>query len=116
MFALAWAGAAGALACPVRASKLRFDFGLFGGRCGCRPGFKAYGIPFQPTTQQYYTFGESTWDLVLLIGTGTLGPAGAAQTIVAWQSSRRMTSVKFQALEQVVPDREFIGFMIFVVV
>ena len=36
--------AAGALACPVRASELRFDFGLFGGRCGCRRGFKAYGI------------------------------------------------------------------------
>lgn len=33
-------------------------------------------------TKEYYTFGESTWDLVLLIGTGTLGPAGAAQTIV----------------------------------
>jgi hypothetical protein len=66
--------------------------------------------------QEYYTFGESTWDLVLLIGTGTLGPAGAAQTIVAWRSSCRMTSVKFQAVEQVVSDREFIGFMIFVVV
>ena len=51
--------------------------------------------------QEYYTFGESTWDLVLLIGTGTLGPAGAAQTIVAWRSSCRMTSVKFQAVEQV---------------
>lgn len=32
--------------------------------------------------QEYYVFGESTWDLVMLIGTGSLGPAGAIQTIV----------------------------------
>ena len=25
--------------------------------------------------QEYYTFGESTWDLVLFIGTGALGEA-----------------------------------------
>eukprot|EP00913_Durusdinium_trenchii_P022105 g20771.t1 len=32
--------------------------------------------------QEYYTFGESTWDLVLFIGTGALGPLGSLQTCV----------------------------------
>lgn len=33
-------------------------------------------------TKEYYTFGESTWDLVMLIGMGSLGPLGALQTII----------------------------------
>ena len=28
----------------------------------------------QQTAQEYYRFGESTWDLFLFIGTGALGP------------------------------------------
>ena len=31
-------------------------------------------------TNEYYTWGESTWDLVIFIGTGALGPAGSFQT------------------------------------
>ena len=31
-------------------------------------------------TNEYYTFGESTWDLVIFIGTGALGPLGSVQT------------------------------------
>ena len=31
-------------------------------------------------TSEYYTFGESTWDLVIFIGTGALGPFGSFQT------------------------------------
>ena len=31
-------------------------------------------------TSEYYTMGESTWDLVLFIGTGALGPFGSFQT------------------------------------
>ena len=31
---------------------------------------------------QYYTFGESTWDLVIFIGTGALGPFGSFQTVL----------------------------------
>ena len=33
-------------------------------------------------TSEYYTFGESTWDLVIFIGTGALGPLGSIQTVV----------------------------------
>jgi len=33
-------------------------------------------------TQEYYTFGESTWDLVFFIGTGALGPLGSVQTFL----------------------------------
>ena len=33
-------------------------------------------------TSEYYTFGESTWDLVIFIGTGALGPLGSIQTIL----------------------------------
>ena len=33
-------------------------------------------------TTEYYSFGESTWDLVIFIGTGALGPFGSFQTIV----------------------------------
>eukprot|EP00435_Cladocopium_sp_Y103_P040480 s646_g11.t1 len=33
-------------------------------------------------TSEYYTFGESTWDLVIFIGTGALGPLGSLQTIL----------------------------------
>ena len=33
-------------------------------------------------TSEYYTFGESTWDLVIFIGTGALGPLGSFQTIL----------------------------------
>ena len=29
---------------------------------------------------RYYSFGESTWDLVFFIGTGALGPGGSFQT------------------------------------
>jgi len=31
-------------------------------------------------TNEYYTWGESTWDLVIFIGTGALGPCGSFQT------------------------------------
>eukprot|EP00435_Cladocopium_sp_Y103_P047400 s633_g13.t3 len=31
---------------------------------------------------EYYTFGESTWDLVIFIGTGALGPLGSLQTLI----------------------------------
>eukprot|EP00913_Durusdinium_trenchii_P022383 g21027.t1 len=31
-------------------------------------------------TNEYYSFGESTWDLVFFIGTGALGPGGSFQT------------------------------------
>lgn len=30
---------------------------------------------------RYYTFGESTWDLVIFIGSGALGPLGSIQTV-----------------------------------
>ena len=33
-------------------------------------------------TMEYYSFGESTWDLVIFIGTGALGPFGSFQTIL----------------------------------
>ncbi|CAE7699399.1 unnamed protein product, partial [Symbiodinium necroappetens] len=33
-------------------------------------------------TQEYYRFGESTWDLFLFIGTGALGPLGSLQTFL----------------------------------
>eukprot|EP00439_Symbiodinium_sp_Y106_P018497 s3841_g2.t1 len=33
-------------------------------------------------TKEYYTWGESTWDLVIFIGTGALGPAGSFQTFL----------------------------------
>ncbi|CAK8991445.1 unnamed protein product [Durusdinium trenchii] len=33
-------------------------------------------------TCEYYTFGESTWDLVIFIGTGALGPFGSFQTFL----------------------------------
>ena len=33
-------------------------------------------------TTEYYSFGESTWDLVIFIGTGALGPFGSFQTII----------------------------------
>ncbi|CAE7710759.1 unnamed protein product [Symbiodinium pilosum] len=33
-------------------------------------------------TKEYYTFGESTWDLFMFIGTGALGPLGSFQTFV----------------------------------
>ncbi|CAJ1368514.1 unnamed protein product [Effrenium voratum] len=33
-------------------------------------------------TKEYYSFGESTWDLVLFIGTGALGPMGSLQTFI----------------------------------
>eukprot|EP00435_Cladocopium_sp_Y103_P014045 s468_g3.t1 len=33
-------------------------------------------------TQEYYSFGESTWDLVFFIGTGALGPLGSWQTFL----------------------------------
>ena len=33
-------------------------------------------------TTEYYTFGESTWDLVIFIGTGALGPFGSFQTVL----------------------------------
>ncbi|CAE7199229.1 unnamed protein product [Symbiodinium microadriaticum] len=33
-------------------------------------------------TNEYYTFGESTWDLVMFIGTGALGPLGSLQTFL----------------------------------
>lgn len=33
-------------------------------------------------TNEYYTFGESTWDLVIFIGTGALGPLGSFQTFL----------------------------------
>ncbi|CAK9048900.1 Uncharacterized protein SCF082_LOCUS27166 [Durusdinium trenchii] len=33
-------------------------------------------------TSEYYTFGESTWDLVIFIGTGALGPLGSLQTVL----------------------------------
>ncbi|CAE7036725.1 unnamed protein product [Symbiodinium sp. CCMP2592] len=33
-------------------------------------------------TQEYYSFGESTWDLFMFIGTGALGPLGSLQTFV----------------------------------
>ncbi|CAJ1450174.1 unnamed protein product [Effrenium voratum] len=33
-------------------------------------------------TQEYYAFGESTWDLAMFIGTGALGPAGSFQTLI----------------------------------
>ncbi|CAE7660816.1 unnamed protein product, partial [Symbiodinium sp. KB8] len=33
-------------------------------------------------TQEYYRFGESTWDLFLFIGTGALGPLGSIQTFL----------------------------------
>lgn len=33
-------------------------------------------------TQEYYTFGESTWDLFMFIGTGALGPFGSFQTFL----------------------------------
>ena len=32
--------------------------------------------------EEYYSFGESTWDLVLFIGTGALGPMGSLQTFI----------------------------------
>lgn len=32
--------------------------------------------------EEYYTFGESTWDLVIFIGTGALGPLGSFQTFL----------------------------------
>ena len=53
MLALAWSGAARALACPLRASQLRFLYGLFGGLAGCRQGFKAYGILLLNYTRQH---------------------------------------------------------------
>ncbi len=31
-------------------------------------------------TNEYYSWGESTWDLVIFIGTGALGPLGSFQT------------------------------------
>ena len=31
---------------------------------------------------EYYSFGESTWDLVMFIGTGALGPMGSLQTLL----------------------------------
>ena len=33
-------------------------------------------------SKEYYSFGESTWDLVIFIGTGALGPAGSLQTFL----------------------------------
>lgn len=33
-------------------------------------------------TNEYYSFGESTWDLVMFIGTGALGPLGSLQTLL----------------------------------
>ena len=33
-------------------------------------------------TNEYYSFGESTWDLVMFIGTGALGPMGSLQTLL----------------------------------
>jgi len=33
-------------------------------------------------TTEYYTIGESTWDLVIFIGTGALGPFGSLQTVL----------------------------------
>ena len=33
-------------------------------------------------TSEYYSFGESTWDLVIFIGTGALGPFGSFQTFL----------------------------------
>ena len=33
-------------------------------------------------TNEYYSFGESTWDLVMFIGTGALGPLGSLQTVL----------------------------------
>jgi len=33
-------------------------------------------------TSEYYSFGESTWDLVIFIGTGALGPLGSFQTFL----------------------------------
>ena len=33
-------------------------------------------------TNELYTFGESTWDLVMFIGTGALGPMGSFQTML----------------------------------
>ncbi|CAL1172253.1 unnamed protein product [Cladocopium goreaui] len=33
-------------------------------------------------TSEYYSFGESTWDLVIFIGTGALGPLGSLQTFL----------------------------------
>eukprot|EP00434_Breviolum_minutum_P027839 symbB.v1.2.024625.t1/scaffold2345.1/size81736/2 len=51
-------------------------------------------------THEYYTFGESTWDLVLFIGTGALGPLGSVQTFVL-------------ALVNVIMQVVFVGIAVF---
>ena len=51
-------------------------------------------------TQEYYTFGESTWDLVIFIGTGALGPLGSLQTFIL-------------AIVNVVMQAVFVGIAVF---
>jgi hypothetical protein len=44
-----------------------------------RGRFASFGVHINP---RYYSFGESTWDLVFFIGTGALGPLGSWQTFL----------------------------------
>ena len=41
--------------------------------------YTSFGAHINP---RYYSFGESTWDLVFFIGTGALGPLGSWQTFL----------------------------------
>eukprot|EP00913_Durusdinium_trenchii_P028852 g27053.t1 len=47
-------------------------------------GIWLFGRTFEHAVraEEYYTFGESTWDLVIFIGTGALGPLGSFQTFL----------------------------------